>query len=598
MQLLRNECENPGDTASFSLLASTLERAISTLRVALGDEHALAERLASLLQRVLSSRLQLAVLGQFKRGKSTFINALLGAPLLPVAVVPLTAVPVFIAWRQVPLVRVHFRDGRRPEELTADEPRAIRDFLFDFVAEEANPENRRSVKRVELFYPAPIVADGTVLIDTPGVGSIFRHNTESAFEVLPECDAAIFVVSADPPITDTELDYLRRIQTKVAGLFYVVNKIDYLETPDRDGVVTFLHDVLVQHGLWRTDAKIFRVSAHNGLAAKQNGKQSDYAASGMADIEAHLIGCLATDKALLLQTALTAKVRETLARCMAELSLRIQALKLPLDQLVSKADAFEQALRSIEERQRTTRGVLAGEWRSLRERVESAIASLRDEAAAYLGRVVDEQLATPFGLRVGSVRDVVADAVARLFDNARDRLVPTFAGQADEVLASYHDRVATDVDAVRRTAAELFDVPFSQLGKPASFAIGLEPYWVTEVINASLIPDPSRWLEHILPSTLRARRARARILRSIDDLVVRNGENLRWALLRGLDETFREASTDLQAYLDEATKETRGVIQEAVARRRDMTFAIDPELRNLDQATLLLAALQHRLDQQ
>ena len=82
----------------------------------------------------------------------------------------------------------------------------IRDVLFRFVAEDANPENRLGVERVELFYPADILADGTVIIDTPGVGSTLRHNTEAAWRVMPECDAAFFVVSADPPITESSLN--------------------------------------------------------------------------------------------------------------------------------------------------------------------------------------------------------------------------------------------------------------------------------------------------------------------------------------------------------------------------------------------------------
>ena len=159
-------------------LAAKLDKASVVLERCLGADSPLAARLRSLRDQLRHNRLQLAVLGQFKRGKSSFINALLGAPLLPIAVVPLTAVPIFISWGPKPLVRVRFKDGRA-EELSTDDPDAIREFLFRFVAEEANPENRLGVDRVELFYPASILTGGTALIDTPGVGSTFRHNTRS-----------------------------------------------------------------------------------------------------------------------------------------------------------------------------------------------------------------------------------------------------------------------------------------------------------------------------------------------------------------------------------------------------------------------------------
>ena len=138
------------------------------------------------------------------------------------------------------------------------------------MAEEANPENRLGVARVDLFYPAPILADGTVLIDTPGVGSTLRHNTETALQVIPECDAVLFVASADPPITQTELDYLRRLKSKTERIFFILNKVDYLGSDERKSVAEFLRKVLQENGLFPPDAEIFCVSARNGLIAKQN----------------------------------------------------------------------------------------------------------------------------------------------------------------------------------------------------------------------------------------------------------------------------------------------------------------------------------------
>jgi GTPase Era involved in 16S rRNA processing len=104
----------------------------------------------------------------------------------------------------------------------------ICNFLFRFVSEEANPKNQLGIDRVELFYPSPLLSPGIVLIDTPGVGSTLRHNTDTALRVLSECDAAMFVISVDPPITELEIEYLQQIKPKAAKLLYVLNKIDYV----------------------------------------------------------------------------------------------------------------------------------------------------------------------------------------------------------------------------------------------------------------------------------------------------------------------------------------------------------------------------------
>ena len=184
--------------------------------------------LAAVRERLVEERLQVAVLGQFKRGKSTFFNALVGDDVLPTGVVPLTAIATFIHWAAAPSIRVSYLDGRAPDEPPAANSAQIHEQLSRFVTEEANPHNRLQVARVDVFYPAPILRHGIVLIDTPGVGSTLRHNTDAALEVLPECDAAFFVLSVDPPVTEAELAYLERVRPMVARLFFVLNKIDYL----------------------------------------------------------------------------------------------------------------------------------------------------------------------------------------------------------------------------------------------------------------------------------------------------------------------------------------------------------------------------------
>jgi predicted GTPase len=199
--------------------AATIGRIEEAVQSVLGVESPLSARMRSLHRRFVSERLQIAVLGQFKRGKSTFINPLLGVPLLPTGIVPLTAVATFIAWRAEPLIVVVFAGDRPSRQLTAQTPDEIRRVLFNFVAEEANPKNQLRVARVELYYPAAILADGIVVIDTPGAGSTLTHNLETALHVLPESDAAFFVLSADPPITEAELHYVQVIKPRVPSIF-------------------------------------------------------------------------------------------------------------------------------------------------------------------------------------------------------------------------------------------------------------------------------------------------------------------------------------------------------------------------------------------
>lgn len=130
--------------------AGTAERAVRALR-----------------QRLAAGRLHVAVLGQFKRGKSSLLNALLGQELLPTAVVPLTAVPTFLRYGDALALRASYRDGRRTENREARSIDELRQTLEGLVTEAGNPGNRLGVSQVDVFLPSALLAQGVVLIDTP-----------------------------------------------------------------------------------------------------------------------------------------------------------------------------------------------------------------------------------------------------------------------------------------------------------------------------------------------------------------------------------------------------------------------------------------------
>ncbi len=582
-----------GYQQSSSPLTATLERAESALQTGIGVESPFISRLQALRRRLIYERLQLAVLGQFKRGKSTFINALLGADLLPTGVIPLTAVATFIAWGREPLIKVDFKDQAQEEEFFARGPQEIRNTLFRFVAEEANPENRLRVERVNLFYPADILADGTVIIDTPGVGSTLQHNTQAALQVLPECDAAFFVISADPPITEVELDYLRDLRSKTTRIFFVLNKVDYLQPEDQRRVTEFLQKVLSEKSLIDIEGRIFCVSARDALAAKQSANRRALEASGVAALEEQLLRALASEKNRWLEEAVRRKAADILAQAAAELSLRIRALDLPIEELAEKSKAFQAALQSIEHERRITRDLLAGEHRRLREALDSRVDALRKQTAAELSDVIDKSLsgAVPMAWEE-TARRALSEAMQREFEAAREPLASAFAADTSAALRGCQDRISTLVDRVRQTAAEIFDVPLGPEAEQQVFELGEDPYWITESARLSLIPDPSRLIDRALPANLRRARLRNRMIEQARELIVRNGENLRWAVLRGLDETFRQATSQFEERLDETIAATRNVIEDALMRRRDQSFAVQPEIERLASAMGALTSLR------
>jgi GTP-binding protein EngB required for normal cell division len=216
----------------------------------------------ALAERVMEGRFYVAVIGQFKRGKSTLLNALVGDDVLPTGVVPITTVPTVLRFGEKRTARVRFEGGKWKDAAPED--------LIEYVSEENNPENAKRVAGVEVFLPSPLLADGMCLVDTPGLGSIFAGNTAATQAFVPQIDAAIIVVGADPPIAGEEMALVEEVSKHVRQLIVVLNKADRATEAERQIAVPFTRKVLEKR-LSRPVESIYEISAFERLQQKKSG---------------------------------------------------------------------------------------------------------------------------------------------------------------------------------------------------------------------------------------------------------------------------------------------------------------------------------------
>ncbi|MGA3373289.1 MAG: dynamin family protein [Terracidiphilus sp.] len=210
------------------------------------------EEACELAARVSEGRFYVACIGQFKRGKSTLLNALIGHEVLPTGFVPVTAVPTVIRFGDALHTRVRMWDGSWHDVAIFD--------LKEYVTEEFNPENTKSVEGAEVFVPSPLLSSGMCFVDTPGLGSVFTGNTATTQAFIPHIDAALVVVGADPPIAGEELALVESIGKQVQDLILVINKADRTSDPERAAAVKFTREVLEKR-LHRPMGEVFEVSA-------------------------------------------------------------------------------------------------------------------------------------------------------------------------------------------------------------------------------------------------------------------------------------------------------------------------------------------------
>ena len=227
-----------------------------------------AERVAveaeELAERVSDGRFYVACVGQFKRGKSALLDALIGEAILPTGITPVTAVPTVVRFGERHGARIRTTAGAWNWVSLAD--------LERYVSEEHNPENAKGVEGVEVFVPSPLLASVMCFVDTPGLGSAFSGNTATTQAFVPHIDAAIVVIGADPPISGEELALVEAVARHVHDIQIVLNKSDRVTDAERTTAGKFARKLL-EARLRRPVDDIYEVSALERL--ERRGPERD-----------------------------------------------------------------------------------------------------------------------------------------------------------------------------------------------------------------------------------------------------------------------------------------------------------------------------------
>ena len=573
------------DLSGKTSINTLLDRAVEMLGTLGPQALSGLEKLRHLKTRLEGNYFNMAVLGQFKRGKSTLLNALLGEAILPSSVVPLTAIPTFIRWGSELKARILFEDEQPPKEFSATSIDDLSRFLKEFVTEEANPENRLHVLQAEVYHSSPLLKKGLVLIDTPGIGSTFQHNTETTLNFLPQCDAALFLVSADPPVTEVEISFLREVRAKIDRLFFIFNKVDYLTGPDREMALAFFRKVLGEQAGISESPHIYPVSALRALNARINRDEDALRECGFEEVQADLIDFLINEKAQVLRQALARKSEDVIAELLMRLNLEARSLQTPLEDLGERLNLLESKIREAE-RQRTSAGdLLTGDRRRTVEFLEQQAEQLRRKARSHFEDVVRKSTATSKSgeSMEKAARDAIAVSVPGFFERELGEISSEFDAHVTELLKPHQERADSLIEVVRRGAAELFDIPYRAPESTGALEASRQPYWITHKWGSSLNPVPAGLWDWVLPGGIKRQIILKRVLKQVEDVVLYNVENLRWATLQNLDTAFRKFTSNLDLRLGETINATQGAIQAVIKRKTEQSDTVAGELARIQE---------------
>jgi GTP-binding protein EngB required for normal cell division len=299
-------------------VTATVRAAEQQLR-ARGDAER-AEEFHALVVKLAEDRFNLAVVGQFKRGKSSLMNAVIGRELLPTGLLPLTSAITTLCYGPEERVSLKRQGWALTQEIALDE-------LADYVTERGNPGNEKGVIEARVELPVAFLRRGLYFIDTPGVGSARQENTATTYAFLPEADAVIFVTSVESPLSETEQNFLRDIRVYVRKLFVVVNKMDLLAPEEHEEVLDYIRSGL-QQTLGTDNLRLYALSAREGLAAKRGTNGASLEQSGLAEFEWSLASFLATGQGRTFLVSILDRAQRLLAdEAETELRPKIESLR-------------------------------------------------------------------------------------------------------------------------------------------------------------------------------------------------------------------------------------------------------------------------------
>jgi predicted GTPase len=259
--------------ADYSALIQTAWAQFQNLAEA-QKRNELVSDLTPVMERFTLGIFRLVVMGEIKKGKSSFINALLGQPdLLPTASDVATSTVFKIMYGTERRFKIFFLPdvdtNRRPEPKEI-EPSDLR----DYGTEAGNKGNKRGVDFIGLELPHPLLKDGLVIVDTPGVGGLFKAHRDITWRYAPNADAICFVLdSVESVISHDEMSFLKELTQKVTKkIFFVQTKTDAADIEQWRGWEKRNREHLLKH-LCITQERLlyFPVSSkRKAVADKQN----------------------------------------------------------------------------------------------------------------------------------------------------------------------------------------------------------------------------------------------------------------------------------------------------------------------------------------
>ena len=534
------------------------------------DAEQVAADARSVAERVSEGRFYVACIGQFKRGKSSVLNALVGDSVLPTGVVPVTAVPTIIRYGRHATARVRFGAGE-----WTDIPVKTVDA---YASEEKNPENAKHVAALEIFVPSPLLATGMCFVDTPGLGSVFTGNTAATQAFIPHIDAALVVIGADPPLAGEELLLVEAVARRVQDLIIALNKADRTTDAERSAAMAFARRQL-ERRLQHSVEPFFEISAVEQLEHRGTGRE-------WGKLVASLEHLVEGSGRRLIRAACDRGLQRISEQLLAIITEEMEALRRPIEDSERRIAVMKQTIADAERSMRELTYLLMAEQQHLSD-------MFVDRHKAFLARVMPEA-GKEFEVVLQSISGWLGPSYRRRTfceaqELARRHVLPWLKPEQEEAEKKYRHVALRFVEMANEFLKKLGNAGIPELarmphalGPERGFRVRSE-FTFLESIDVAQPASPVRWLADLILGLVGARRvikndARRFLIR----LLEYNSTRLQSDILNLVQESRARLETEIRKLLHEVSRIAEQALVRAKKVREEGAPAVEAELQRLD----------------
>ncbi|MEM2944297.1 MAG: dynamin family protein [Methanomassiliicoccales archaeon] len=518
--------------------------------------NSLVTSINSIIEDIENERFHLAVLGSFKRGKSTLINALLGSEVLVTGILPLTSVVTKLFYGKETQAKVFFENGE-----SVDIPI---DDLGIFTTEKGNPNNEKRVTEVHVYVNNEFLKQGVVLVDTPGIGSVHDGSTSSTYRFLPNIDAGIFVTGVEPPIGNEEIIFLSKMLGIIDKIFIVINKIDLIDENDIAEAIAYSNSVIADR-LNRNDLEIYPVSSRLALLAFRDGDEYKLEKSGFKDFAGRLKDFLLNEKGITFARSIMRKALRTSSDLLTSIEIQLKMLQQPIDEVRGKIAWLEQEIEMIQDKISEVDHVILAKCERAERRVEKMISQQIGEKASVLLERIDDYFNNEFCKcskkeSLSKMEEFLTTSIEHEIRPILDCLEEDLQRTVQEIASSLESELEKVINEFRREIGRIFQIEIPDYQK-SGFPIRKSRLYFDEVRlldYESIIPAE---IPFVLPKPLYIRTLRKRVSNAVTNEMDKYSGKLRYDYAYRLREGTKLIKSEILNRLQMTLDVMKGAIE-------------------------------------